>query len=127
MKRAQAARLGRPFGPQLGMKGHNIKAFTPPWASTDTRTAPSYLDAGEELSTRASCRAAPSGSVLERFWSHVRILQGGESGSGLLWLPWEPRGIWRGCSPFLQAGVSRGVLHGDGQDGGDDAAADEGV
>lgn len=29
-------------------------------------------------------------------------------------------------SPFLQAGVSR-VLHGDGQDGGDDGAADEGV
>lgn len=29
-------------------------------------------------------------------------------------------------SPFLQAGVSR-VLHGDGQDGGDDGAADESV
>lgn len=30
-------------------------------------------------------------------------------------------------SPFLQAGVSCGVVHGDGQDGGDDAAADGGV
>lgn len=30
-------------------------------------------------------------------------------------------------SPFPQAGIPRGVLHGDGQDGGDHAAADDGV
>lgn len=40
------------------------------------------------------------------------------------WLPWQPRVVWKGFSPLLQAG---GVLNGDGQDGGDDAAADDGA